>query len=167
MQVFQAPRGAGPYGIIQTWDGGRIFYASLAGSHIAEINLETASPRRSTHPRPARAPAGCGPTRRATCGSASGTRGRWAATTRNSGEWREWKLPGSRPQAYAVYVDEIDKVWLTDFGANAIVRFDPVSESFESFELPGRNAAVRQLLGRAGEVWGAESGLDKLVVIRH
>jgi streptogramin lyase len=25
---------------------------------------------------------------------------------------------------------------------------------------------VRQLLGRPGEVWGAESGVDKLVVIR-
>jgi len=25
---------------------------------------------------------------------------------------------------------------------------------------------VRQILGRPGEVWGAESGTDKLVVIR-
>jgi virginiamycin B lyase len=28
------------------------------------------------------------------------------------------------------------------------------------------DAAVRQLNGRAGEVWGAESGTDRLVVIR-
>ena len=27
-------------------------------------------------------------------------------------------------------------------------------------------ANVRQLLGRPGEVWGAESGVDKLVVVR-
>ena len=39
--------------------------------------------------------------------------------------WREWRLPGDAPQAYAVFVDEADAVWLTDFGANAIVRFDP------------------------------------------
>ncbi len=26
--------------------------------------------------------------------------------------------------------------------------------------------AVRQILGRAGEVWGAESGADRLVVLR-
>jgi virginiamycin B lyase len=25
---------------------------------------------------------------------------------------------------------------------------------------------VRQLLGRPGELWGAESGVDKLVVVR-
>jgi len=85
----------------------------------------------------------------------------------SSGTWRAWKLPGVRPQAYAVYVDERDKVWLTDFGANAIVRFDPETERFESFALPHANASVRQLLGRPGEVWGAESGADQLVVIRY
>jgi len=31
---------------------------------------------------------------------------------------------------------------------------------------PARNANVRQLLGRHGEVWGAMSGQDKLVVAR-
>jgi len=32
-------------------------------------------------------------------------------------------------------------------------------------DLPSANAEVRQLLGREGEVWGAESGTDKLVVV--
>jgi virginiamycin B lyase len=80
--------------------------------------------------------------------------------------WREWKLPGSRPQAYAVYVDDRDIVWLSDFGANALVSFDPQDETFEVFPLPSPNANIRQILGRPGEVWGAESGADKLVVIR-
>ena len=57
-------------------------------------------------------------------------------------------------------------VWLSDFGANALVRFDPVKEAFEVFPLPSSDANVRQLLGRHGEVWGAESGTDKLVVVR-
>ena len=80
--------------------------------------------------------------------------------------WQEWKLPGNSPQAYAVYVDDQDKVWLIDFRANALVRFDPTSESFTVYELPSPNAAVRQILGRSGEIWGAESGVDKLAVIR-
>jgi virginiamycin B lyase len=67
---------------------------------------------------------------------------------------------------YAVYVDENDMVWLSDFGANTLVRFDPESEVFELFPLPSPAANVRQILGRTGEVWGAESGTDKLVVIR-
>ena len=49
-------------------------------------------------------------------------------------------------------VDEKDKVWLTDFGANAVLRFDPDTEQFESFPSDKPNAAVRQLLGRPGEV---------------
>jgi virginiamycin B lyase len=68
--------------------------------------------------------------------------------------------------AYAVYVDERDIVWLSDFGANALVRFDPQAESFSAFPLPSAPANVRQILGRPGEVWGAESGVDKLVVVR-
>jgi virginiamycin B lyase len=60
-------------------------------------------------------------------------------------------LPGDRPQPYAVYVDGTD---VSDWRANAILRFDPKIESFESFPLPDSYAGVRQLAGRKGEVWG-------------
>ena len=83
-----------------------------------------------------------------------------------NGDWREWKLPGDNPRAYSVWVDDADIVWLTDFEANAIVRFDPATEAFESFPSDRRGAAVRQMLGREGEAWGAESGTDRLVVVR-
>ena len=63
-------------------------------------------------------------------------------------------------------MDAQDQVWLSDVNANALLRFDPTIERFESFPLPSSNAQVRQLLGRPGEVWGAESGADKLAVIR-
>jgi virginiamycin B lyase len=45
------------------------------------------------------------------------------------------------------------------------VRFDPETETFNSFPGDREDANVRQLLGRPGEVWGAESGTDRLVVI--
>ena len=80
--------------------------------------------------------------------------------------WKIWSLPKSKGGCYAVYVDNKDKVWVTDFLANAILRFDPVTEKFESFPSDKRGASVRQLLGRPGEVWGAESGVDRLVVVR-
>ena len=47
-----------------------------------------------------------------------------------------------------------DKVWVTDFVANAILRFDPASEKFETFPSNKRGAAVRQMLGRAGRSVG-------------
>ncbi len=65
-----------------------------------------------------------------------------------------------------MFVDDRDLIWLTDFGANALVRFDPVRERFKTFRLRSPGASVRQLLGRRGEVWGAESGADRLVVVR-
>ena len=68
--------------------------------------------------------------------------------------------------AYAVYVDDNDHLWLSDFAANALVRFGPSTEQFTVVTLPSSPASVRQLLGRPGEVWGAESGVDKLVVVR-
>jgi virginiamycin B lyase len=83
-----------------------------------------------------------------------------------AGRWKEWPLPGQAPQPYAVYVDDRDMVWLSDFAANALVRFDPASEGFASFPLPTADSRVRQLLGRPGEVWGAASAADKLVVAR-
>src|SRR2546430_4184544 len=60
------------------------------------------------------------------------------------------------------YTTLFRSVWVTDFIANAILRFDPATEKFESFPSNKRGAAVRQMLGRAGEAWGAESGTDRL-----
>ncbi len=165
VEVFDAPGGRGPYGIA-TCPSGDVWYASLAGSHIARIDLDSGEAIPMSPPT-----AGQG-ARRVWCDSADRVwvaewqAGQVAVLDAANDTWREWPLPGEAPMAYAVYVDEDDAVWLTDFGANSIVRFDPASEAFLSFPLPDDGAAVRQLLGRPGEVWGAESGLDRLVVVR-
>jgi virginiamycin B lyase len=165
VEVFDAPRGRGPYGITTT-PSGEVYYASLTGSHIAHID-------RSTNiATPLEPPTSDQGARRVWSDSS----GRLWVSEWNAGQvamydpatqaWREWRLPGNNPAAYAVYVDDRDQVWLSDFNANALVRFDPATEEFESFTLPSSPANVRQMLGRPGEVWGAESGTDKLVVIR-
>ena len=75
----------------------------------------------------------------------------------------------SRPLAsaapHAVYVDDADKVWVSDCAANAVLRFDPGTEAFERFGFPRAAASVRQVLGRHGEVWRPESGCEQLSVI--
>ena len=165
MEVFEAPRGRGPYGIAATPEG-KIYYASLAGSHLAAVDPASGE---ATVLDPPTANQGA---RRVWSDSAGQlwvsewNAGQLARFDPATGAWREWRLPGDRPQPYAVYVDDQDQVWLSDFGANALVRFDPVQEIFEVFPLPSAPANVRQILGRPGEVWGAESGVDKLVVIR-
>jgi virginiamycin B lyase len=166
MDVWDAPKGRGPYGITAT-PSGEIYYSSLAGSYIARID-------RATGQAEVLEPPTAGQGARRVWSDSTGriwvsewNAGQVAVYNPADGSWREWKLPGDGPRAYAVYVDEGDAVWLSDFGANALVRFDPASEAFTSFPLPSPSGSVRQILGRPGEVWGAESSVDKLIVVRQ
>jgi virginiamycin B lyase len=165
VRVFEAPRGRGPYGISSGADG-NIYYASLAGSHIARVDPETGAAEVIEPPTPRQGA-------RRVWGDSQGhiwvsewNTGRLGRYHTATGQWREWPLPGDRPRAYAVYVDAQDQVWVSDFGGDAIWRFDPVTEAFESITLPSRNAMVRQIHGRPGEVWLPESATDKLALIR-
>ena len=165
MEVFEAPRGRGPYGITSTPDG-EIYYASLAGSYVGHVDAETSEVTVLEPPTPGQG------ARRVW----SDSMGRIWVSEWNTGnvsvydpeteEWGTWHLPGDNPMTYAVYVDENDIVWLSDFGGNAMVRFDPETEEFTVLPLPSPSGNVRQILGRPGEVWGAESGADQLIVIR-
>jgi len=166
VEVWDAPRGRGAYGMTVT-PHGAIYFASLASSYVGRIDIKTGA---ATALQPPTANQGA---RRVW----SDSRGRIWVSEWNAGnlalydpgtnQWKEWRLPGQRPMPYAVYVDEQDMVWLSDWGANALVRFDPARQTFEAFPFPTEGATVRQILGRPGEVWGAESGVDKLVVWRR
>lgn len=170
VEAWASPRGRGPYGITTT-PAGEVYYASLAGNHIARVDL------RSGKATPIDPPTEGQGARRVW----SDSKGRIWVSEWMSGQvsvhdpkatgaaraWRAWKLPGAAPKAYSVWVDGHDNVWLTDFAANAIVRFDPDTARFESFPSDRHGAAVRQMLGREGEAWGAESGTDRLVVVRY
>lgn len=163
--VWDAPRGRGPYGITATPDGS-IYYASLAGSHIARIDLDAGEATVIEPPTPGQGARRVWSDSHGRVWVSEWNAGQVSVFDPATGSWRSWKLPGGEPHAYAIYVDENDQVWLSDFGANAIVHFDPDTETFASFPSDRRRAQVRQILGRPGEVWGAESGTDRLVVIR-
>jgi virginiamycin B lyase len=166
MSVWEAPKGRGPYGIDAT-PAGEVWYSSLAGSYIAHV-VDSATGKVEVVPTPGEGDGA----RRVWSDSQGdlwvslwnvGQLGRYAPATR---EWKTWQLPGDVPRAYAVYVDERDIVWVSDFGANAVLSFDPKSEQFTAYPGSEDNADVRQILGRAGEVWLPESGTDRIMVIR-
>lgn len=165
VDAWKAPNGYGPYGITTT-PAGDVWFASLAGDYIAQIDTASAAVTKVDPPKP-----GVGP-RRVWSDSKgvlwvsfwhSGELARYEPATKT---WNVWALPKSKSGCYSVYVDDKDKIWVTDFIANAILRFDPASETFKSFPSNKRGASVRQMLGRPGEAWGAESGTDRLVVVR-
>ena len=152
-----------PYGIATT-PTGQVWYASLAGGHIARINLETGKATVFRPPTRGQGARRIWPDSHGRLWVTEWNAGRVARYDPKARRWREWRLPGGAPQPYAVYVDDRDIVWLTDFGASAIMRFDPVTQRFTRIRLRA-NANVRQLLGRPGEVWGAESGADRIVSV--
>jgi virginiamycin B lyase len=166
VEVWKDPKGRGPYGIATAPDG-TVWYVSLAGSHLAKIDSASGEISVIEPPTPG-----------------AGLRRVWAdskgdlwITGWNSGElyryrpstrsWKTWKLPGAKPQAYAVYVDERDMVWVSDFGDNSTRVFDPRSEKFTArYPGSGEGANVRQILGRKGEVMLPESGTERMMVVR-
>ncbi len=165
VEVFDAPHGRGPYGIATAPDGS-IYYASLAGSHIARIDLDSGAATVIAPPTPNQGARRVWADARGRIWVSEWNAGQVSVLDPADGSWHSWRLPGDRPRAYAVYVDGTDTVWLSDFGANAIVSFDPEGERFTAYPSDRAGAQVRQILGRPGEVWAPESGTDRLVVIR-
>ena len=164
MAVFDAPEGRGPYGITST-PAGDVYYASLAGSFVGMIEDDDSS----TVIEPPTQEQGA---RRVWSDSqgriwvSEWNSGNLSRYTPDTGSWDTWHLPGESPQTYAVYVDDLDIVWASDFGSNSIVRFDPATEEFNVYPLPHNPGNVRQILGRAGEVWFPESAADHLILVR-
>jgi len=145
---------------------GDVWYASLAGNHIAKIDLATGNATVVEPPTPNQGARRVWSDSKGRIWVSEWDSGNVSVHDPADGSWKAWKLPGDSPRTYAVYVDDKDKVWLTDFSANAIVRFDPLTEKFKIFPSDRPGANVRQLDGKPGETWGAESGTDRLVVIQ-
>jgi virginiamycin B lyase len=162
LRVFRAAGGPGPYGIATT-PAGQVWYASLAGSHVARVDPTTGKATIVRPPTPGQGARRIWSDSRGQLWVSEWNAGKVARYDTRTRRWREWRLPGAA-QPYAVYVDDRDVVWLTDFGSSAIVRFDPATQRFTRIRLRA-GAEVRQLLGRPGELWGAESGADRLVSV--
>jgi virginiamycin B lyase len=165
IQVFEAPKGRGPYGMTATPQGD-IYFASLAGSYVGHLDTSTGKVTVLEPPTPRQGARRVWSDSKGQIWVSEWNAGQVSRYTPSTGAWRSWRLPGDSPRAYAVYVDDKDMVWLSDFGANAVLRFDPKTETFQSFPGSAPGAEVRQILGRPGEVFAPESGTDRLMVIR-
>jgi virginiamycin B lyase len=162
-RVWPAPRGRGPYGIAAT-PGGEIYYVSLAGSHLARIDTATGAATVIEPPTPNQGARRVWSDSKGRLWISEWLSGQVSLYDPATKQWRQWK-PAERSRMYAVFVDDRDMVWLTEWESNSILRFDPASETFRGFPSDRSGAQVRQILGRPGEMWGAESGTDRLVVV--
>ena len=166
MKMFDAPRGVGPYGITVTPQG-VVYYASLAGSHIARIDAASGAASVIEPPTPRQGARRVWSDSKGDVWVSEWNSGNLSRYSPASGRWSSWRAPGDSPRLYAVYVDATDRVWASEWDAQAMLRFDPKTEKFEVFRSSSRSANVRQIHGRQGEVWTPESAANKLVVYRY
>lgn len=165
MDVWKDPKGRGPYGIAST-PAGEVYYVSLAGSHLAKVDRRTGEATVIEPPTTKQGARRVWADSKGDLWISEWNSGQLSRYSPSSGAWKSWMLPGEAPKAYAVYVDETDTVWVSDFGANAVLSFNPERESWTRYPGSGENANVRQILGRPGEVYLPESGLDRLTIVR-
>ncbi len=165
IEAWKSPSGRGPYGIAATPDG-EIWYVSLAGSYLARIDRASGAAEVVAPPTPDQGARRVWSDSRGNLWVSEWNSGQISRFDPKARQWKMWRLPGERPRAYAVYVDEKDVVWVSDFGANATLAFDPRTETFTAVPGSRSGAAVRQILGRPGEVWLPESGNDRLMLVR-
>ena len=165
IEIFNAPKGPGPYGITTT-PNGSVYYASLAGNYIGLVDTKTGKVTVLEPPTPDQGSRRVWSDSDGNIWVSEWNAGQLGMYNPQTDQWKEWKLPGDNPKPYAVYVDTKDKVWISDFGSNSMYMFDPLNHTFSKFEIPNREANVRQILGIEGEIWGAESGTDHLLVIK-
>lgn len=163
--VKPAPRGPGAYGICTT-PRGDVWFCSLASSYIARIDRATGDSHVVEPPTPDQGARRVWSDSQGRIWVSEWLSGNLSMHDPAKASWRTWKVPGANPKPYAVYVDDRDAVWLSDWGSNAILRFDPGSEAFTRIALTNEGAGVRQILGRAGEIWLPESGTEHITVIR-
>jgi len=107
VDAWKAPKGVGPYGITTT-PNGDVWYASLAGDHIAKIDTVSGDALMVAPPKQ-----GVGPRR-----IWSDSKGLLWVSFWNTGEvgrydpigkaWKVWALPKATSGCYAVYVDDKD-----------------------------------------------------------
>ena len=166
IEIWDAPRGMGPYGITVTPQG-TIWFTSFACNYIAAVDSKTGEILEVADiPDPL------------ATGSRriwSDSQGRLWMATWGTGEifrydprdksWAAYKLPGLGPRGYSMFVDDKDYVWVSEFMANSILRFDPRTESYVAFPSNKFPAQVLQMTGNSHAVWGGEQGQDRLVLI--
>jgi virginiamycin B lyase len=74
------------------------------------------------------------------------------------------RAPTEGQGARRAWADSRGRIWISEWNASRVGMYDPGPAALA--RLPNAGAAVRQILGRPGEVWGAESGTDRLVVVK-
>jgi virginiamycin B lyase len=157
-----------PYGMALSNDGATIFLDLFGTNKIAGINVGTAAikeyplPDRNSRPR-----------RIAVSGDdfvwySDYARGRLGRLDPKTGKVTEYASPGG-PQSQPYAITAVNGIiWYVETGLqpNALVRFDPVSEKFQTWPIPSGGGVVRNMMPtRDGDLALACSGVNGVALV--
>jgi virginiamycin B lyase len=155
-----------PYGMVMS-SAGVPFFDEFGAPKIGRIDPVTMAIREYTLPDPDARPRRIAKTSDDTIWYTDYGRGYLGRLDPVSGQVKEWASPGgpeSRPYGIAV-VDDV--IWYSESGLkpNTLVRFDPKTETFQTWVIPGGGGVVRNMkTTRDGNLVLAESGLNMVAL---
>jgi virginiamycin B lyase len=135
-----------PYGILINSKGIPVF-VEFGANKIATIDPKTMAIREYTLPDPAARPRRLAITSDDIVWYADYARGYLGRLDLASGKVKEWPSPsGPKSEPYGMVAIN-DVIWYNESGAkpNTIVRFDPKTETFQSWAIPGGGYIVRNM----------------------
>ena len=76
-------------------------------------------------------------------------------------------MPGIRPQPYALEITSDDKIWLSTWHQDVMMKFDPVTKTFEIYPVPFLDLEVRDFrIDRDDTLWFVAMMPNKVVSLK-
>jgi virginiamycin B lyase len=162
------PVGGGePYGIVQD-KRGRIWVTKIAGDKLACLDPRTAEVTEIA--------TGAGSKPRRIAVAPDGMLwvtlygfGKLAKVDPVAGRIvKEYDLPGgARGGPYSAVADAAGRIWVSIYQTDSVVVFDPATEKFRVFPIPGIQSGIRNsVIDQAGRYWYLATSLGRLGVIQ-
>jgi len=163
---YPQPR-SNPYGMVFDSSGAPII-CEFGGNRISRVDPATMAITEWTLPNADSRPRRIAITRDDAVWYADYSRGYLGRLDTKSGKVTEWPSPGG-PKSQPYGITAIDGViWYSESAVrpNTMVRFDPKTETFQTWIIPGGGGVVRNIMPtRDGDIAIAESGVNKVGVV--
>ena len=156
-----------PYGMVMM-SNGNPFICEFGANRLAMFDIDTMAITEYTLPNPETRPRRIAIDSTDTIWYADYSRGYLGRFNPKTRETKEWPSPsGPQSQPYGISVIK-DIVWYNESAIrpNTLVRFDPKTEKFQSWIIPGGGGVVRNMSVFAnGNLAMAESGVNRVALV--
>jgi virginiamycin B lyase len=164
--TYPQPR-SNPYGVVIDSKGAPII-CEFGGNRISRLDPASMEIHEWTLPNPDSRPRRIAITSDDVVWYSDYSRGHLGRLDTKTGDVKEWPSPGGpRSQPYGITSIK-DVIWYSESAVrpNTLVRFDPKTQKFQTWIIPGGGGVVRNMMPtRDGNIVIAESGVNKVGLV--